>query len=77
MLPALPAAWRPLLKEELGKPYFRRLEQFVEDEQQAFTVYPTTKDIFAALKLTPYKNVNVLLLGQDPTPEKVVLQKRL
>ena len=70
MLPALPASWRPLLRDELGKPYFRGLGRFVEKEQKAYTVYPPTKDIFAALKLTPFKNVGVLLLGQDPYPGK-------
>jgi uracil-DNA glycosylase len=29
-------------------------------------VFPPEKDVFAALELTPYQNVNVLLLGQDP-----------
>lgn len=68
MLPSLPIAWRPYLAEELVKPYFRRLEQFLEKERKTHTIYPADKDIFSALKLTPYQNVNVLLLGQDPYP---------
>ncbi|HEY0408338.1 MAG TPA: uracil-DNA glycosylase [Pyrinomonadaceae bacterium] len=68
MLPPLPPSWRPLLAEELDKPYFHSLRQFLEKEQQSHTVYPPEKDIFTALKLTPYGNVNVLLLGQDPYP---------
>lgn len=68
MLPKLPSSWQPLLKEELKKSYFRKLEQFLENEQQSHTVYPPEKDIFSALKLTPYQSVNVLLLGQDPYP---------
>ena len=68
MLPTIPTSWRPQLAEELSKPYFRNLEQFLEKERQSYTVYPPEKDTFAALKLTPYKNVNVLLLGQDPYP---------
>lgn len=68
MLPKLPSSWQPLLKEELKKPYFRELEQFLEKEQRSHIVYPPEKDIFSALKLTPYKSVNVLLLGQDPYP---------
>lgn len=68
MIPSLPHTWRPLLAGEFDKPYFRKLEQFLEKERQSHAIYPPEKDIFAALKLTPYKNVNVLLLGQDPYP---------
>lgn len=70
MLPKIPSSWRLMLADELKKPYFRELEKFVEKEQQSYTVYPPEKDIFAALKFTPYKSVNVLLLGQDPYPGK-------
>jgi uracil-DNA glycosylase len=70
MIPKLPTSWRPLLTAELEQPYFRALEKFIESEQQSHTVYPPPEDIFSALKLTPYTNVNVLLLGQDPYPNK-------
>jgi uracil-DNA glycosylase len=68
MLSLLPPSWRPLLAEEFDKPYFRKLTQFLVEERQHFSIYPPEKDVFTALKLTPYKNVNVLLLGQDPYP---------
>lgn len=68
MLPKLPPAWRPFLAEELDKPYFRNLEQFLERERRSHTIYPPEKEVFSALKLTPRKGVNVLLLGQDPYP---------
>jgi uracil-DNA glycosylase len=70
MLPTLPTSWRRVLAEELDKPYFRSLRQFLEKEQQSHIIYPPEKDIFTALKLTPYEDVNVLLLGQDPYPGK-------
>jgi uracil-DNA glycosylase len=57
-----------LLAEELDKPYFRKLEQFLKEDRGSHTIYPPEKDIFSAFNLTPYKNVNVLLLGQDPYP---------
>jgi uracil-DNA glycosylase len=68
MIPKLPASWRPLLKEEVKKPYFLALEEFVGAEQESHEVYPPAEDIFAALELTPYDKVSVLLLGQDPYP---------
>lgn len=66
MLPPLPQSWRPVVGGELSEPYFKELEQFVEQEQSAGTIYPPPPDIFSALALTPYERVRVLLLGQDP-----------
>src|SRR3712207_2338810 len=66
MLPTLPASWRPHLKGEVKKPYFLRLEEFLEAEQQSFKVFPPAPEIFSALELTPFEKVKVLLLGQDP-----------
>lgn len=68
MLPKLPDAWRPQLVQEFDKPYFEKLQTFLDEEQKSHTVYPAASDIFNALELTPYKNVKVLLLGQDPYP---------
>jgi uracil-DNA glycosylase len=68
MLPPIPASWRPVLSEETRKPYFKELREFLAAEQQEHTIYPPEKDIFAAFRFTPYENVNVLLLGQDPYP---------
>jgi uracil-DNA glycosylase len=68
MIPALPSSWRSLLAAETDQPYFRRLDQFLEKEKRAATIYPPPREIFTALKHTPYKSVNVLLLGQDPYP---------
>jgi uracil-DNA glycosylase len=70
MLPPIPSSWRGALKAELTKPYFQELKQFVEREQKTHTIYPPENEIFSALMLTPYDNVNVLLLGQDPYPGK-------
>lgn len=68
MLPKLPSSWQSLLAEEFDKPYFRTLERFLATERRSHAVYPPEDDTFSALKLTPYKSVNVLLLGQDPYP---------
>lgn len=70
MIPKLPASWRTPLKDEVKKPYFLALEKFVEAEQKSHEIYPPAADIFAALELTPYEDVSVLLLGQDPYPGK-------
>lgn len=58
--------WNPVLREELTKPYWRELQRFVADERARGPVYPDHDEVFAALRLTPYESVKVLILGQDP-----------
>ena len=58
--------WNPILREELDAPYFKELQQFVASERARQRVYPPPGEVFAALHLTPYASVKVLILGQDP-----------
>ncbi|MBD2200869.1 MULTISPECIES: uracil-DNA glycosylase [Calothrix] len=60
------SSWQTILSEEFDKPYFLKLQNFLLEESQSHTIYPPEKDIFSAFELTPYEQVNVLLLGQDP-----------
>lgn len=62
----IPQSWQSVLAEEIEKPYFGNLSQFVDDERRNHTVFPPEDKVFSALELTPYEQVNVLLLGQDP-----------
>jgi uracil-DNA glycosylase len=62
----LPDDWKEVLADEIKKPYFQQLKEFVDEERSAHTVYPPEGDVFNAFKLTPYHQVKVLLLGQDP-----------
>ncbi len=64
----VPQDWAPVLKEEFDKPYFKQLAQFLEQEREQYTIFPPEKELYTALNLTPYENVRVLLLGQDPYP---------
>lgn len=59
-------SWRPVLIPETEKPYWSTLQEFVRAERKAHTIFPPDKDVFAALHLTPYESVKVLILGQDP-----------
>ena len=58
--------WNPLLRGEFEKDYWRELMTFVAEERARATVYPPSEEVFAALHLTPYAAVKVLILGQDP-----------
>ncbi len=62
----IPVGWRRVLFEEPQKPYFQKLQRFLQKERKKHIVFPPEKEVFAALKLTPYHKVKVLLLGQDP-----------
>ncbi|MFE8605190.1 uracil-DNA glycosylase [Archangium violaceum] len=62
----LPKDWRKELKDVLDSPEFAELEAFVAEERRERTVYPSEEDLFSAFRLTPYGDVKVLLLGQDP-----------
>ncbi len=62
----LPADWKKVLKDVLASPEFAELEAFVAAERRRYTVYPSEEDLFSAFRLTPYDEVKVLLLGQDP-----------
>lgn len=58
--------WDQLLETELNKEYFQKLIDFVKNEYQEKTIYPKQSDIFNAFRYTKYKDVKVVILGQDP-----------
>ena len=59
-------SWDILLKDEFEKPYYLNLRKFLVEEYKSQTIYPHMNDIFNALKYTDYKDVKVVILGQDP-----------
>ncbi len=61
--------WDDILAEEMEKPYYRALEEFLDEEYASHTVFPPRDEIFTAFRYTPYDDVKVLLLGQDPYHE--------
>jgi uracil-DNA glycosylase len=58
--------WNPILRAEFAKPYWPELQRFVAEERARHRVFPAPDEVFAALHLTPYHEVKVLILGQDP-----------
>ncbi|MFX0549544.1 uracil-DNA glycosylase [Hathewaya histolytica] len=58
--------WHDLLDQEFSKDYYLKLREFLIEEYRNKTIYPDMNDIFNALKYTPYKDVKVVILGQDP-----------
>jgi uracil-DNA glycosylase len=63
----LEASWLAVLKDEFDKDYMIKLRQFLKTEKQAgASIYPKSNDIFNAFQKTPFTNVKVVILGQDP-----------
>jgi len=62
----LEKGWKNVLQEEFGKNYMRNLMKFLIKEKVNYTIYPNGKNIFNAFNTTPFNNVKVVILGQDP-----------
>ena len=65
--PKLEPSWKAALATEFQLPYFQALKAFLVQEREAGrTFYPPGKLIFHALDMTPFDQVKVVILGQDP-----------
>ncbi len=62
-------SWKKVLAQEFEQGYFVQLTEFVKKEYQEATVYPPPSFIFRAFELTPFGEVKVVILGQDPYHE--------
>ena len=58
--------WQGLLNDEFNQAYYQELRQFLITEYRTKTIYPDMHDIFNALHYTAYKDIKVVILGQDP-----------
>lgn len=62
-------SWREVLGAEFGKDYFKQLETFLGAEKAAGQAYfPTDDLVFNAFNTTPFDQVDVVIIGQDPYP---------
>lgn len=59
-------SWKNFFERETNKPYFKKLEEFVNKEYSEHTIYPKEEDIFNAFKYTPLDKVKVVIIAQDP-----------
>lgn len=58
--------WDNILKDEFNKDYFKKLMLTVRDEYNKKIIFPRKDEVFKAFRYTPYQNVKVVILGQDP-----------
>ncbi len=63
----LEPSWLNVLRGEFDKDYMLKLKAQLKHEKEAgYKIYPKGSDIFNAFKQTPFDEVNVVILGQDP-----------
>lgn len=60
-------SWNRYLSEEMKKPYMQSLVAFLKsEEEKGKKIYPAKADILAAFECTPFDQVRVVIIGQDP-----------
>jgi uracil-DNA glycosylase len=60
-------SWKEILKDEFKNPYFLQITEHLKTEKkQGKTIYPAGPLIFNAFEKTPFDQVKVVILGQDP-----------
>lgn len=61
------SSWKKILSSSFEKPYFQSLRAFIKNEKQAGkTIYPDESLTFHAFDVTPFEQLKVVILGQDP-----------
>lgn len=58
--------WQDVLGDEFQKPYYLQLREFLKEQYKTATVYPAMDNLWSAFHTTSYKDVKVVILGQDP-----------
>lgn len=59
-------SWKNALNDQFQAGYFKSLKQFLVSEKEAHTIYPPGHLIFHAFDKTPFNQVKVVIIGQDP-----------
>ncbi|KAI0050447.1 uracil-DNA glycosylase [Auriscalpium vulgare] len=71
---AMGKSWLKVLKDEIKKPYFVSLKEFLwkegirglTDSAPGLKIYPAPRDIYSWSNFTPLGKVRVVIVGQDP-----------
>lgn len=59
-------SWQQVLSSEFESDYMQKLKQFLLSEKQNHRIYPPGSLIFNAFNSTPFDQVKVVIIGQDP-----------
>ena len=67
LLPSLEVGWQKALESELNKEYMINLNQLLfEMRESGKKIFPEQGNLFSCMNLTPFHEVKVVILGQDP-----------
>ncbi len=64
--PQIHESWNEKLKTAFEADYFARLKDFLTEEKKHYRIFPPGSQIFNAFNFTPFDEVKVVILGQDP-----------
>ncbi|MFA7570557.1 MAG: uracil-DNA glycosylase [Sulfurimonadaceae bacterium] len=60
------STWEEIINNEKKQPYFKQLKSLIDERYETTTVFPPKNKIFNAFTKTPFENLKVVILGQDP-----------
>lgn len=55
-----------MLEDEFQKVYFKKIPAILQKEREKYNVFPESENVFRAYRITPFDEVRVCILGQDP-----------
>ncbi len=58
--------WQDIIKDEQSKDYYKKIQEFLEQEYKTKKIYPSRDKLFKAFDLCKYEELKVVILGQDP-----------
>lgn len=64
--PTIEESWKDILTDEFSAEYFQQLCSFLVNERKNQRIYPPESKVFEAFNLTPFHDVKVVIIGQDP-----------
>jgi uracil-DNA glycosylase len=64
--PKIEVSWKQILADEFKKDYFSSLKLFLIEEKKHYKIFPPGGLIFNAFNHTPFDEVKVVIIGQDP-----------
>jgi uracil-DNA glycosylase len=64
--PTIESSWKDILLDQFNSDYFIELKEFLIEEKKTYTIFPPGSKIFNAFNLTPFNQVKVVIIGQDP-----------
>lgn len=62
-------SWIPVIGEEFSKEYMQKLANWIGYTRQSRTILPAKEDVFKAFQLTPFGQIKVIIIGQNPYPQ--------